>query len=176
MTAPMLTDIATVEPAIDHPLQRPDVTPTTLSERVTRWLADHSIAALRISLGLVFLTFGALKFVPGASPAQELAIRTVDTLSLGIVSGQAALLLTAVAETVIGLTLVTGKFVRVGLAVLAASMVGIMSPLVLFFSELVPGAPTLEAQYVFKDIVLVASGLVVAAHTLGSTLHTPART
>jgi putative oxidoreductase len=141
------------------------IAPTT---RTSTWLADHSIVGLRVSLGLVFLAFGALKFVPGASPAQELAIRTVDTLTLGIVSGQAALLLTAVAETFIGLTLVTGRMIRAGLAVLAASLVGIMAPLVLFFGELVPGAPTLEAQYVFKDIVLVAAGLVVAVHTLGN--------
>jgi uncharacterized membrane protein YphA (DoxX/SURF4 family) len=141
---------------------------TTLATRIVTWLTDHSIVGLRVSLGLVFLAFGALKFVPGASPAQELAIRTVDTLTLGIVSGQAALLLTAVAETFIGLTLVTGRMIRVGLAVLAASLVGIMSPLVLFFGDLVPGAPTLEAQYVFKDIVLVAAGLVVAGHTLGN--------
>lgn len=96
---------------------------------------------LRISLGLVFLTFGALKFVPGASPAQELAIRTVDALSSGMLSGQAALLVTATAETFVGVTLVTGRLVGVGLAVLAASMVGIMSPLVLFFDELAPGTP-----------------------------------
>jgi uncharacterized membrane protein YphA (DoxX/SURF4 family) len=132
------------------------------------WLADHSITALRISLGLVFLGFGVLKFIPGASPAEELAVRTVEALSLGIVSGQAALLLTATAETFIGLTLVTGKLVRVGLAVLAVSMVGIMSPLVLSFDELFSGGPTLEAQYVIKDIVLIAGALVIATRTVAA--------
>lgn len=176
MSAPTLTETVTVETTAGPPLKPPPRARTTVSQRVAAWLADHSVVGLRISLGLVFLTFGALKFIPGASPAQDLAIRTVDTLSLGLVSGQAALLLTAVAETVIGLTLVTGRFVRVGLAVLAASMVGIMSPLVLFFSELVPGAPTLAAQYVFKDIVLVAAGLVVAAHTVDRSVHPTPRT
>ena len=43
-------------------------------------------------------------------------------------------------------------------------MVGIMSPLVLFYGDLFPGGlPTLEAQYVLKDIVLAAAGAVVAA-------------
>jgi putative oxidoreductase len=45
-----------------------------------------------------------------------------------------------------------------------------MSPLVLFYGDLFPGAPTLEAQYVFKDIVLAAAGLVIAARTLGARL------
>jgi hypothetical protein len=93
-------------------------------------------------------------------------------LSFGIVSGQGALIMTAIAECVIGVTLITGKLLRIGLLVLGASMVGIMSPLVLFFTDLVPDTPTLEAQYVFKDIVLVAAGLVVAAKALGASLVT----
>jgi uncharacterized membrane protein YphA (DoxX/SURF4 family) len=138
-------------------------------DRVSDWLARYSIDILRVSLGVVFLAFGALKFVPDASPAQPLVERTIDTLSLGVVSGQAALTMTAVAECFIGITLITGKLLRSGLAVLAASMVGIMSPLVLFFTDMFPSdGPTLEAQYVFKDIVLIAAGLVVASRTLGA--------
>ena len=142
--------------------------------RLSQLLARHSIDLLRISLGLVFLGFGALKFFPGASPAEELAARTLDTLSLGVVSGRPAVLLTAVAECFIGATMISGKLLRVGLLVLAGSLVGIMSPLVLFFGDMFPGAPTLEAQYVFKDIVLAAAGLVVAARALGARL-VPAR-
>jgi hypothetical protein len=41
-----------------------------------------------------------------------------------------------------------------------------MSPLVLFFGDLFPGTPTLEAQHVFKDIVLTSAGLVIAAKAL----------
>jgi putative oxidoreductase len=138
--------------------------------RVRGWLARHSIDVLRISLGVVFLAFGVLKFFPGASPAQELAVRTLERLSFGALSGEAALLVTAVAECFIGLTMITGKLLKSGLAVLGASLVGIMSPLVLFFTDLFPGTPTLEAQYVFKDIVLAAAGLVVAARALGARL------
>jgi len=133
---------------------------------ITGWLGRRSIDILRISLGLVFLAFGILKFFPGASPAEALVIRTIDTLTLGVINGQAALLLTAVMECFIGITLVTGKLLRTGLLVLGFSLVGIMSPLVLFFGDLFPGTPTLEAQYVFKDIVLAAAGLVIAAKAL----------
>ena len=147
---------------------------STLLDRVTDVLAAHSITVLRVSLGLVFLVFGAFKFVSGASPAEDLAVATVDKLTLGVVTGGAALLLTAVMETVIGLTLVTGRFVRVGLVVLATALGGILSPLVLFPDQMWNGhGPTLTGQYVFKDIVLVAAGLVVAAHTLGARLRVP---
>lgn len=141
--------------------------------RLTGLLAGHSITVLRVSLGLVFLIFGALKFIPGASPAEALVARTLDALSLGLMSGRPAVLVTAVAECFIGLTLVSGRLLRPGLAVLGVSLVGIMSPLVLFFSDLVPDAPSIEAQYVFKDIVLAAAGLVVAARALGARLVTP---
>jgi putative oxidoreductase len=155
----------------DNP--RPPTRSSPLIDRAADLLARYSVDILRVSLGVVFLVFGALKFFPDASPAEPLVERTVDALTLGIVSGQAAVVLTAVAECVIGLTLVTGKLLRLGLVVLAGSLVGIMSPLVLFYTDLVPDTPTLEAQYVFKDIVLVAAGLVVAAKALGASMVTP---
>ncbi|TWD79462.1 hypothetical protein FB561_0520 [Kribbella amoyensis] len=136
--------------------------------RATQWLGTNSVDILRISLGLIFLGFGVLKFFPGASPAEALVMRTIDTLTLGVISGQGAVVLTAVLECFIGLTLVTGKLLRTGLLVLGMSLVGIMSPLVLFFGDLFPGTPTLEAQYVLKDIVLAAAGLVVAAKALAA--------
>ena len=136
------------------------------STKVAGWLERQSVDILRVSLGLVFLAFGVLKFFPGASPAEDLVIRTIDRLTLGMVGGQAALLITAVLECFIGITLITGKLLRAGLVVLGMSLVGILSPLVLFFGDLFPGTPTLEAQYVFKDIVLAAAGLVVAAKAL----------
>jgi putative oxidoreductase len=141
-------------------------------EKVTDVLTAHSIEVLRISLGIVFLVFAAFKYVPGASPAEDLAVATVDKLTLGMVSGNSALLFTALTETIIGITLLTGRFVKVGLCVMAMALVGILSPLVLFPGEMWGGnGPTLTGQYVFKDIVLVAGGLVVAATALGARLR-----
>lgn len=150
-------------------LDRHDIHP--LLDRARSWLNAHSITVLRISLGLTFLAFGVLKFVPGLSPAEDLAVATIDRLTLGIIGGQVALLLTAVTETVIGLTLLTGRFLKAGLVVLGGALVGIMAPLVLFTGELFGPEPTLTAQYVFKDIVLASAGLVVAAKALGGRLR-----
>jgi putative oxidoreductase len=144
-------------------------------DAATTWLARHSITVLRISLGVVFLAFGALKFFSGASPAEALVMRTIDTLSLGIVSGTTAVVLTAVLETFIGLTLITGIGMRLGLVTLAGALIPIMSPLVLFTGDLFPGGlPTIEAQYVFKDIILAAACAVVAAKALGARYVAPA--
>ena len=124
----------------------------------------YSIGIPRISLGLIFLGFAVPKFFPGVSPAEGLVTRTLDTLTFGVVTGTTALVLTAVVECFVGLTLITGRWLRAGLVVLGGAMVGILSPLVLFFTDLFPGGPTLEAQYVVKDIVLVA------ARALGASL------
>ena len=50
-------------------------------DRASTFLNAHSITILRISLGLVFLTFASFKFVSGASPAEELAVATVGKLT-----------------------------------------------------------------------------------------------
>lgn len=139
--------------------------------RVTGWLARYSVDVLRISLGLVFLAFGVLKFFPGLSPAQELAGRTVEILTFGIVPDQNAVVIVAALETTIGLLLVTGRWLRVGIALLSVAMVGILSPLVLLPDELFRGgiyAPTLEGQYVLKDVVLLSATFVIAARALGA--------
>lgn len=131
-----------------------------------RWLAAHSIRLLRLSLGAVFLTFGALKFFPGVSPAEELVTATTQALTFGFVPGPVALLSVAVLECIVGLLLLSGRNVRVAIYLLGFLFVGILSPMVLFAPRLFSGphhAPTLEGQYVLKDVVLVAATLVLAA-------------
>ncbi len=65
--------------------------------------------------------------------------------------------------------MILGRNLRIVLLLLAFQMVGAMSPLLIFAGDLFSGpyhAPTLSAQYIVKDIVLVSVGLV-----LGATLH-----
>lgn len=140
----------------------------TAMDRVAAWLATHSVTALRISLGLVIAGFGSLKFFPGASPAEGLVMQTTEALTFGMVTGTTAVVITAVIEMFIGLTLLTGRGLRAGLVVMAGWLLGIMAPVVLFPGEMFPGGlPTLAAQYVLKDIILMAAWAVLAAQLLG---------
>jgi putative oxidoreductase len=139
--------------------------------QLAEWLAKYSIPLLRISLGLVFLGFGVLKFVPGLSPAEPLAARTLEILTLGIVPERSGLLIVASLETVIGALLLSGRWLRLALALLAIEVVGILSPIVLLPGEMFRGsplAPTLAGQYVLKDVIVAAAGLVVGARALGA--------
>ena len=133
---------------------------------IHRVLVAHSIQWLRIVVGLVFLAFGVLKFFPGVSPAEGLTIKTTDALSFDLIPGHVAIVLIASLECIIGLLLITGRFLRLAIYLLAGQLIGILAPLVLFTGRLFAGphhAPTLEGQYVIKDFILVAAGLVVAS-------------
>ncbi len=138
---------------------------------MNKWMVANSIAILRVSMGLVFFGFGLLKFFPGVSPIESLATRTTVILTLGIFSGHNAMDFVATLECIIGICFLTGRFLRVGVWLMLAQMIGAMSPVFLFFSELFPGpghAPTLAAQYILKDIILVAAGMVIAATWTGA--------
>lgn len=138
--------------------------------RATQWLIRYSIVLLRIGLGIVFFWFGVLKFIPGASPAQDLALNTIDVLTFGLIPASAALILLATLECAIGIGLITGKFLRLTLVLLVFQMLGAWSPLFLFPGEAFiqfPYAPTLEGQYIIKNIVLVGAGLVIGATLRG---------
>jgi uncharacterized membrane protein YkgB len=139
--------------------------------RVGEWLTRYSVTLLRLSLGAIFLGFGLLKFFPGLSPAAGLAGETFTKLTFGLVPGDIGVLIVATMETTIGLSLITGRLLRFGLALLAVTMVGILSPLVLLPADLfrgAPWAPTLVGQYVVKDVVLVAAAMVVASSTFSA--------
>jgi uncharacterized membrane protein YkgB len=142
-------------------------------KRAIAWMAANGISLLRVSLGIVFLWFGALKFVPSASPAEELATATIGKLTLGLVDAHSALLILAVWETGIGLALVSGRHLRAALALLFLQMAGTLTPLALFpsltFSRF-PFAPTMEGQYILKNLVLISAAVVIGATTRGGRL------
>jgi uncharacterized membrane protein YphA (DoxX/SURF4 family) len=140
---------------------------------LTRWMARHGVVALRVSLGVVFLWFGVLKFFPGLSPAQDLATRTIEILTFGLMPPSVSIPLLATWECLIALGLITGLFMRATLLLLALQMLGTITPLFFFPAEAftrIPYAPTLEGQYIIKNIVLVTAGLVLGATVRGGDL------
>ena len=138
--------------------------------RITAWMARHYVTLARVSLGIVFLWFGVLKFVPGWSPAEGLAGRTMSDLTGGRLAPATAVLILAVWETLIGVGLLAGRWLRFTLALLFLQMPGTMLPLFMYPSEMftvVPFVPTLEGQYIIKNLGLVSAALVVGATVRG---------
>ena len=144
-----------------------------IDDRIVRMMARFGIPLLRISLGLNFFWFGILKFFPGLSPAESLATKTIERLTFGLLQPSTSIYILATWETLIGLGLIFGLFLRVTLFLLFTQMLGTMTPLVLFPAETflrIPYAPTLEGQYIIKNLVLISAGLVVGATVRGGRL------
>ncbi len=137
---------------------------------VTNWMARYGVLLLRISLGIVFFWFGVLKFFPGLSPAQDLATRTISMLTFGLMPPSVSVPVLATWECVIGIGLICGLFMRATLLLLFVQMLGTLMPMVFFPQEVfthIPFAPTLEGQYIVKNIVLISAGLVIGATVRG---------
>lgn len=143
-----------------------------IDRHLTRWLAEHGLTLLRVSIGITFLWFGVLKFWPGLSAADELATETIELLSFGLISGDLARISLAVLETAIGIGLITGLFMRFTLLLLLGQMLGAVTPLLLFpeVTWASPLVPTLEGQYIIKNMVIVAAALTIGATVRGGGL------
>ncbi|MGF1505966.1 MAG: DoxX family membrane protein [Chloroflexi bacterium] len=142
-----------------------------IDRRITHWMAEHGIPFLRVSVGIVFFWFGALKLVPGLSPAEGLIIETLAPLSP--VPMNVFIPILAVWEMVIGLGYITGRFMRLTILLMFLQMIGTVSPLFLnpgAVWNVFPFALTLEGQYIIKNLVLISAALVVGATVRGGRL------
>ncbi len=135
-----------------------------------QWMAKRGILLLRISIGIVFFWFGIQKFFPGLSSAEELASRTIETMSFGLIQQQVSMPILATWEVLIGLLFIFGYRMRLALPLLFVQMLGTIMPLFLFPAETFvppPLVPTLIGQYIIKNIVIVTGAMVVGAHHMG---------
>ncbi len=133
-------------------------------------MAEYGVKLLRWSIGLVFVWFGALKLWPGLSPADEIATATSLELTFGLISADVARLGLAVLELTIGVGLLTGKWLRLTIALLFAQMAGTLTPLFIFPERIWSDFPfvlTLEGQYILKNGILISAGFVIGATARG---------
>ncbi len=134
---------------------------------VGAWMRAHGLTALRISMGIVFLWFGGLKLFPGVSPAEGLAVDTITTLTFGMFPPAVIRVGLAVWEVLIGLGFLYGKAMRVTLVLLFLQMPGTFTPIFIFpelVFQSVPFILTIEGQYIFKNFILIAAGIMLGGY------------
>lgn len=136
-----------------------------MDRTITMWMARYGVTILRIGLGVVFFWFGALKLVPGLSPAEDLVRNTIYFIDPDIFQP-----ILAGWEMLIGLGLLTGRFLRATLFLLFAQMGGTALPL-LVLPEVVwtsfPFGLTLEGQYIIKNLAIIGSATVLGGTVRG---------
>jgi uncharacterized membrane protein YkgB len=131
----------------------------TLDQKIAGTMARIGVPFTRIGIGVVFLWFGALKLVPGLSPAEELVRNTIYFFDPDLF-----LPVLAVWEMLIGLGMISGKFIRITILLLFLQMPGTALPLVLLPEAVwtqFPYGLTLEGQYIVKNLVIIGSALVI---------------
>ena len=124
-----------------------------------RW----GVPALRVSLATIFFWFGILKPL-GLSPATPLVMATVGWLPW--FAGATWVSIIGWWEVAIGLAFLWRGTLRLAIALLAAQMVGTFMPLVLlpevtFQAGRWPYGPTMEGQYIIKNLLIISAALVV---------------
>jgi len=130
-------------------------------KKITEWMGKYGLLILRVCLGIIFLWFGVLKFFKGLSPAEDLVRNTIYFMDPDIF-----IPILALWESIIGLGLITGKYMRLTLLLLFLQMPGTALPLIILPEKvwtIFPYGLTLEGQYIIKNLVLISAGLVLGA-------------
>lgn len=128
---------------------------------ITTSLQRHGLGFLRRAVGIIFLWFGGLK-VLGLSPAADLVARAAAWAD-----PHWFLPFLGLWEIAIGLCFLLRPLLRVGIALLAPQMVGTFLPLLtipaVVFQHGHPLVPTLEGQYIIKNLLIIGSAMVIGA-------------
>ena len=135
----------------------------SIDHKLIRFCNKISIPFARLAIFVVFFWFGALKVV-GLSPASALVQALFET-TMPIMSFSLFIVLFGVLEMVIGLLFLLPGAERAVLPVLFFHMATTFMPLVFLSSETWSGflVPTLEGQYIIKNVLIIALAIVVAS-------------
>ena len=132
-----------------------------LDKLMVKDMRKWGIPVLRVALGIVFLWFGALKIF-GVTPVADLVGQTYSFFPV-----TEFLVFLGVWEVVIGIGLILKIFLRSVLAILWLQMLGtfiasILEPSMFFNGNIF--LLTIEGEFLVKNLVLVASGIVIGGH------------
>jgi len=140
-----------------------DETFARIDAAIAAFMHRWGMLALRVALGIIFIWFGILKpfGISAAAPLVEATVSWMPLLSTG-----AWLHLIGWWEVAIGVAFLIPKLTRVAIALLFLQMVGTFMPLVLlpevtWQAGRLPYAPSMEGQYIIKNLLIIAAALVL---------------
>lgn len=137
----------------------------TLDLEIIHFFKRISIPVARIGLFIVFFWFGALKVV-GQSPAGPLVENLFNHTFPFPMSFGTFLILFGLFECLIGILFLIPGTERIVIPLLFVHMVTTVLPLFVLPASTWSGflVPTLEGQYIVKNVVIIAAALGIAAH------------
>jgi uncharacterized membrane protein YkgB len=145
-----------------------------MESKATTWFTQNAMNLLRISIGIIYVWFGALKFFPNLSPADQLAKDTIYLITFGLIPNDISILLLALWETALGIVLILSVWRHVAFYILLLHMICTFVPL-FFFEDIsftdTPYAFTLVGQYIMKNLIIICAALVLNAHARGKIVY-----
>ena len=122
---------------------------------------------IRIPLFIIFFWFGFLKIV-NLSPAQNLVIDTVFWMPF--LSAENWTVVIGFWEVLIAIFFLFKKTTLIAMILLFLQMTGTFLPLIILpevtFQNSNPFLPTLEGQYIIKNIIIIAAALIIGRNKL----------
>jgi uncharacterized membrane protein YkgB len=133
--------------------------------KIIAWLQRAFLPLARFAIFTIYFWFGALKLFdlsPAGPLAQALAVKTI-----GLAHFDLAFHILALFECLIGILFLSPKMTRVVIPLLLLHMVIVCSPLLLVphLAWSKPFVPTLEGQYIIKNLAIAALAIGIAAQT-----------
>lgn len=119
---------------------------------------------LAISIGLVYIWFGTLKYFPNLSPAEDLAKNTIGVLTFNLIPAGVSIILLAIWETLVGVLLLFNVYRKKVVVFALVHMVFTFTPLLFFPKQVfieVPFQLSLLGQYIIKNLIIVAALIVL---------------
>lgn len=113
---------------------------------------------LAISIGVIYLWFGVLKFFPNASPAEELAKNTIDILTFHLIPSNSSIILLATWETLVGLFLILNIWRRTTVVIAIIHIIFTFSPIFILTEQVFNNTPfqlSLVGQYILKNLIII---------------------
>jgi uncharacterized membrane protein YkgB len=137
-----------------------------IDEKIILFMRRTAGPVSRAALFTVYVWFGALK-VFGLSPATPMVL-TLQHMTLPFIEPQVFMVLFGLLEVFIGVAFIMPRAERVAIFLMAGHMVTTTLPLVLLPHMVWTGwfVPTLEGQYIIKNIALIAVAMGIAARLI----------
>lgn len=137
-------------------------------EKFDLWFI-HSVRKISIPFGrfalfVVFFWFGILKII-GTSPANPL-VESLLNATIPFMSWDVFIVLFAIYEMIIGIAFIIPRAERLAIALLIPHMIMTALPLLFLPAMTWQGflTPTLEGQYIIKNLVIIALAMGIATH------------
>ncbi len=119
-----------------------------------------SYQVIAISIGIVYLWFGLLKYFPEMNPAENLAQNTISVLTFNLIPPNISIILLAIWESVLGILLILNIYNKTVIAAALIHIIFTFTPLFIFPKQIFIDAPfqlSLLGQYITKNFIIVSA-------------------